>query len=137
MTQAFNWLFKADCIRNPVKGPKGGWKAYPALSSAVVTWRASATGHAGCLSRCSAASCQGRMDSAAQPAPAAQRVTPLIPDGEEAMIRLELDREEAEQVIDALDARTTKLSAMGPDWSEDAAECEAIRVRLEMEVNGL
>ena len=27
MAEAFNWLFKAECIRNPVMRPKGGCKS--------------------------------------------------------------------------------------------------------------
>ena len=27
MAEAFNSLFKAECIRNPVMRPKGGWKS--------------------------------------------------------------------------------------------------------------
>lgn len=27
MAEALNSLFKADCIRNPVLRPKGGWKS--------------------------------------------------------------------------------------------------------------
>ena len=53
------------------------------------------------------------------------------------MIKLELNADEAEHVVDALDARTSYLRGLGDDYRDDAAEVEAIRVRLEMEMLNL
>lgn len=38
MAEAFNSLFKAECIRNPVMRPKGGWKSISDVEIAVADY---------------------------------------------------------------------------------------------------
>ncbi len=38
MAEAFNSLFKAECIRNPVMRPKGGWKSVGDVEIAVAEY---------------------------------------------------------------------------------------------------
>ncbi|GAB2976352.1 integrase core domain-containing protein [Actinotalea caeni] len=38
MAEALNSLFKAECIRNPVMRPKGGWKSVSDVEIAVATY---------------------------------------------------------------------------------------------------
>jgi hypothetical protein len=39
MAEALNSLFKAECIRNPVMRPKGGWKSVADVEIAVAARR--------------------------------------------------------------------------------------------------
>jgi len=38
MAEAFNSLFKAECIRNPAMRPKGGWKTVSDVELAVAEY---------------------------------------------------------------------------------------------------
>jgi putative transposase len=38
MAEAFNSLFKAECIRNPVMRPQGGWKSVDDVEIAVAEY---------------------------------------------------------------------------------------------------
>ncbi len=38
MAEAFNSLFKAECIRNPMMRPKGGWKSVTDVEIAVAEY---------------------------------------------------------------------------------------------------
>ena len=38
MAEALNSLFKADCIRNPVMRPRGGWKSVSDVEIAVAEY---------------------------------------------------------------------------------------------------
>jgi len=38
MAEAFNSLFKAECIRNPMMRPRGGWKSVGDVEIAVAEY---------------------------------------------------------------------------------------------------